>query len=91
MKLDGSSDNSKLWVQQFTNWLENATDLSSAGGNWKNMQNTWRNLKDGERNLDNLFSTVKNSENFRKDYAEFFGLRNITKWDDLKIADISKK
>ena len=95
MTLDGSSGSSKLWIQEFTKWLEWMNGKTVSWTNdlvWNNMISRWNNDNNKDKTLEMMFKKNGSTETQSvKAYADFFGLWNITEWKDLKDADISKK
>lgn len=84
----------RFWIEQFEKWL---SDMNGKTGNitwkdasiWIEMVNRWNNPNNKDKKtLENLF---KKDSRYIKAYADFFGLWDVTWWDDLKNRDISKK
>lgn len=86
--------NYRFWIEQFEKWL---TDMNGKTWNitwkdaniWIEMVNRWNDPKNKDnKTLENLF---KKDPRYIKAYADFFDLKNVKGWDDLKNRDISKK
>lgn len=87
-----TAKNDWLWIKQFGKWLTDSKDTQIKGTKyndiWKNMIDWWNTGNNKEQGLDGLFA--HDETNYVRAYADFFGLRSITKWKDLKDRDISK-
>ena len=57
---------------------------------WKNMIDRWNEGDNKKQGLEQMFKNENESQNV-KAYADFFGLWNMTTWEQLKNADIYKK
>ena len=91
-----TSSNNGFWINEFSAWLERMKNqpVTWIGDDsvWSNMINRWNEGKNREQGLEQMFKSNKSREqNSVKAYAKFFGLWNITTWEQLKNADISKK
>ena len=84
------------WIKDFTKWLNDTKgdDIKSfsrvSNANievWKKMVEWWKIEDNQKKSLKDMFDDIPNSA---RAYAEFFGLENITGWEDLKDEDISK-
>jgi len=91
-----TSSNNGFWIQEFSKWLEWMKDKTVFWTNnntvWKNMISRWNNPNNkDDRTLEKMFKNGNETQNVEA-YAEFFELWwNITTWEQLKNADISKK
>lgn len=89
-----TAKNDGFWINQFGNRLTAMKGKPVTGTRyndvWDKMIRDWNSsqITDIEKKLEEIF---KGHEDRIKAYADFFGLWNITTWEELKKADISKK
>lgn len=92
-----TSSNNGFWIQEFTKWLEwmknQNVSWTSYDPVWNNMISRWNDDNNKDKTLEKMFKGNKSREmQSVKAYADFFELWwNITTWEQLKNADISKK
>ena len=89
-----TAKNDGFWIDQFGNRLTAMESEKVTGTSydavWNKMISDWKSsqITDIEKKLEYIF---KDHTDRIKAYADFFGLWNITTWEELKKADIAKK
>ena len=95
MTLNGLSESSRFWIQEFEKRLTKMGDESPIYGSgddkaWNDMIKWWKDNKDNNRSLQNMFDKLWAPA--LSAYAKFFELSwNISTWNDLMNKDISSK